>query len=153
MATKYEILPDDTVQQDGRTLHRIRRLSDGVLGGYIETQDNLAQAGNCFLLGHSRAYENVRITDNAQVSGTVHGDAAISGDSQIFGQVYGQAQVQGSAIVRGNAYDQAVIKDSAELYGQAFGHAVMEDNCKVFGQVYGTAVISGSEIVFGSRGS
>jgi hypothetical protein len=102
---KYEVVANDPIQLDGKTLHRVRRLSDGVIGGYIETQDNLAQAGDCFLFGISRAYDNARITDNAQVYGTVYGSAIISGDSKVYGEVFDQAQVLGQAIIRGRAHD------------------------------------------------
>ena len=42
MDKKYELLKDDTIEVEGRTLHRIRLLKDlghvkaGTLGGYIE---------------------------------------------------------------------------------------------------------------------
>lgn len=150
-AMKYELLADDTVQQDGRLLYRVRRLSDRLLGGYIETQDNLAQTGDCFLFDKSRAFGSARIKDNAEVYGIVYDDAVVAGDSKVYGEVFGQAQIVGHAIVRGRAYDQTVIKDSAEVYGQAYGYSIIEGNAKVYGQVYGSARITDHEVVYGSR--
>jgi len=152
MATKYELLVDDTVQQDGRTLCRVRRLSDGLLGGYIETQDNLAQAGNCFLFDRSRAFGNARIKDNAEVRGAVYDDAVVGGDSRISGEVFGAAQILDQATLQGRAYDQAIVRGSAEVYGQAYGHSVVEDSAKVYGQIYGYARASDHEVIFGSKG-
>jgi hypothetical protein len=153
MGTKYELLTDDTVQQNGRTLRRVRRLSDGLLGGYIETQDNLAQIGSCFLFDKSRAFENARIRDNAELYGAVHGDAILAGDCKVFGEVFGQAQILGRATVRGRVYDQAIVKDDAEIFGQAYGHSVVEGHAKVFGQIYGTARASDHEVIYGSKNS
>jgi hypothetical protein len=151
MATKYELLVDDTVQQDGRSLSRVRRLSDGLLGGYIETQDNLAQSGGCFLFEKSRAFGNSRIRDDAELYGMVYGEAVLAGNAKVFGEVFGQARVLDHAIVRGRVYDQALVKDSAEVYGQAYGRSVVEDHAKVYGQIYGTAKASDHEVVFGSK--
>jgi hypothetical protein len=73
--TKYELLKDDTKLVLGRTLYRIRALvaigtlvSAGDLGGYIESEKNLAESGSAWVYG------------NAQVSGNawVYGDARVS---------------------------------------------------------------------------
>ena len=53
---KYEILMDEknTIEWQGRTLHRIRALKNfgdvkkDDLGGYIEDENNLSQKGNCW---------------------------------------------------------------------------------------------------------
>jgi hypothetical protein len=150
---KYELVSADTVAQDGRTLVRVRRLSDGLLGGYIETQDNLAQAGQCFLYEKSRAFGNARIVDNAAVYGMVYEDAVVGGDAEVYGEIFGQAQVRGHATIRGRAYDQAVVADFAEVYGQAYGHAIAEGHAKVYGQIYGTARVSNYDVVYGSKGN
>ena len=46
MGPKYEFT-DKTITNDGHILHEIRRLSDGKIGGWIESEDNLSQEGNC----------------------------------------------------------------------------------------------------------
>lgn len=153
VAMKYELLFGDTVLQDGVTLYRVRRLSDGLLGGYIETQDNLAQAGNCFLYDKSRAFANARIMDNAALYGMIYQDAAMGGDSKVYGELFGQAQIRGHATVQGRVYDQAVIAEYAEIYGQAYGRAVVDGHAKVYGQIFGTAHASDNDVVYGSKGS
>jgi len=60
---KYE-LTDETIDRHGHTLYRIRALQDipghdvktGDLGGFIESEANLNQEGDCW------------VRDNAQVS-------------------------------------------------------------------------------------
>ena len=54
---KYEILMDEdhTIEFEGRVLHRIRALKNfglveiGEIGGYVQTEDNLSQYGNCWI--------------------------------------------------------------------------------------------------------
>ena len=45
MGQKYELVTTDTRMVRGATLNRIRRKSDGLLGGYVETEANLSQSG------------------------------------------------------------------------------------------------------------
>lgn len=92
---KYEMLMNDTIVVNGRTLYRIRSLVDiyngvlypsGSLGGYIEGEHNLSHEGNCWLLTHGRAYGNASITGDSLVDyADIHGDAIISGYSYIDG--------------------------------------------------------------------
>ena len=49
---KYEFI-GETKEVFGRTLHRIKRLSDGLVGGWIESEDNLSHEGEC--IGYEEA--------------------------------------------------------------------------------------------------
>ena len=76
---KYELLADDTIEFYGRTLHRIKACKDfgnvksGELGGYIESENNLSQAGDCWVCdnarvcGNARVYDSARVCDNAEI--------------------------------------------------------------------------------------
>jgi hypothetical protein len=68
---------------------QIRRLSDGRLGGWIESEDNLSQEGTCWIS------EGVVVLDFA----------AVTGDAQVLGQIQllGHARVEGSATIDGSA--------------------------------------------------
>ena len=44
------------------TLYRIQRLSDGLIGGWIENYSNLSQFGNCFVHDESMVYEDIKNT-------------------------------------------------------------------------------------------
>ncbi|WP_338156081.1 hypothetical protein [Bartonella krasnovii] len=76
MATekKYE-LTDETIEVDGRTLYRIRALSDfgnvkaGDLGGFIENEINLSHYGNCWVAGRAAIYGVGRLIGDAEVFG------------------------------------------------------------------------------------
>lgn len=77
---KYELIHEDTVSFDGRTLYRIKSLRDfgcvkkGELGGYIEKEYNLSHEGNAWVSGDARVYENARVYGNAWV----YGNASVS---------------------------------------------------------------------------
>ncbi len=123
---KYELLPDDTIQHFGRTLYRIRALvsfgaiAAGTLGGYVESESNLAQvSGDAWVSGDARVYGNAWVYGNALVSG----DARVSGNAWVSGNalVSGDAQVYGNAWVSGNArvYGDAQVYGDARVYGNA----------------------------------
>lgn len=72
-ANKYR-LTDETIELNGKTFYRIQALKDfsnvkkGSLGGYIESERNLSQEGDCWIYG------------NAIISG----DNEIVGDTMVF---------------------------------------------------------------------
>jgi hypothetical protein len=160
MGQKYELVTTDTRMVRGATLNRIRRKSDGLLGGYVETEANLSQSGTCWLHGQSTALGNAstaqgnaRVSENAQVHGEVYGDAIVSGNATVQGSVFDQASVSGNAKLAGRAYGHAIIRGDAQVNGEAFGSAIVEGAARVNGRVYGTAHLSGNEVVKGERSS
>ena len=55
MGPKY-IFTGETKNYEGHLLHRIRRLSDGALGGWIQKEENLSQEGNCWIDDEAYVY-------------------------------------------------------------------------------------------------
>lgn len=78
---KYELCLNDTKNYGGHTLYRIRALKDisnsnaniskGDIGGWVESEENLSQDGNCWVgrnacvLNKAKVLENALITDNS----------------------------------------------------------------------------------------
>jgi len=66
---KYELVRDQSIEVGGRTLYRIRALKDfgdvrrGDAGGYVETEDNLSQDGDCWVYGNAIVCGNEIVTD------------------------------------------------------------------------------------------
>jgi len=73
---KYEFT-GKTQNYDGAILRQIRRISDGEVGGWIESEHNLSHQSDCWVFG------------NANVSGNacVYGDAWVYGDARVSGGV------------------------------------------------------------------
>lgn len=108
---KYKIRKDLTMNYNGTTLYRIELLKKvmgieaGTVTGWIESEDNLSQDGDCLVYaearvfdkasvsgnaiisGHAQAFDNAKLTDNAAMYDTavLYGNANLSGFSQLWG--------------------------------------------------------------------
>lgn len=82
---KYKLLKSDRIKVGSRTLYRIKRLRDGRLGGYIETERNLSQEGSAWVLNKALVCGNAQVLGNAQIleGAWVSGDARIAGNARI----------------------------------------------------------------------
>ncbi len=162
---KYEIVRDDCIVYNGRTLYRIRALKDfwtapkemihkGDLGGYVESENNLSQEGYCWIRNNAKVYDNAKVLD----------DAVIYKHAEIFGyavirknaQVNDNAQICGAAEVFHNAkiYGNAVVTGKAQIYNNAqiHGFAVVCGKAKIrnYAQIYDSACVSDEAEVCGS---
>ena len=174
---KYELteeVPSTGLHRSGyvrdRTskLKRIRALRDipqhevkaGDLGGFVESESNLSQDGDCWIGGHAQVYGHARVYGDA----VVYGNAVVSGNAFVYGhawilgnaEVSGNASVSGSAHVHGNAkvYGNAEVFGAAHVYGNArvFGNARVSgavDICE-FSAVYENATVYGDVWVCGN---
>ena len=103
---KYE-LTSEKKQHNGTTLYRINALKDfsdvkqGDLGGWLQGEHNLSQAGDCWVYdnavvsGFATVLNNATVLDNAVVC-----DKAVVYNSSI---ICDKAVVSGNAIIHGNA--------------------------------------------------
>ena len=114
---KYSLVKDDTIEEGHHTLYRIQAtqriyahnpytgtfVKPGDLGGYVESEENLAQSGDSWLFPGAKAFSLARIAGHARV----FGPATICGCAKI----YGHATVYGPALINGNAriYNSATI--------------------------------------------
>ena|SRR5690625_5086236 len=132
MEKKYELLTDQTIQVDGRTLYRIRALRDvgmvkaGSIGGYVESEDNLSHFDDCWIYKNAKVYGGARITKSAEVRGAaqvyeramVSDHANVSGKARVYGSaaVFGEARVAGICFLFGAAhiYCDAVLKTTSD---------------------------------------
>ena len=72
---KYELIKEDfKVLPNGEHIFRIKRLSDGLIGGYIQCEKNLDQDGSALVYGNAQVYGSAQ----------VYGDALVYGDGDIF---------------------------------------------------------------------
>ena len=109
---KYK-LTEETTKFDNRTLHRIEALTDfggvkqGDKGGWVESESNLSQEGDCWVVDDAKVYGPAWVHGDARVYGTaqVYGDANVFGHARVCSgaQVHGDARVYGDARVCGNA--------------------------------------------------
>ena len=100
MNKKYEFTGEEK-EAFGLKLKRIRRTSDGLIGGWIEKEENLSQSGLCFVYNNARVFGNAKVFGNAEI----YGNAKIYDNAEVFGnaRVCGGAKVFGNAEVCDNA--------------------------------------------------
>lgn len=100
-------------------VHQIRRLSDGQVGGWIEKEENLSHAGECWVADDAVVCNEAKVFGNAMVTGY----AMVSDTAQVFekAQVFGRAQVFCNAKVSGEAWVAGIVlvMDDAEVFGKA----------------------------------
>ncbi|MFC3163722.1 hypothetical protein [Ciceribacter thiooxidans] len=113
---KYRITDETRRLESGEILHRIVR-TDGGSGGFVQSENNLSQAGTCWLHGDSLAYGEARVEEDAQVYGTVSGSAVARGHAAIHGRLFGHAVVEGDAKVYGNVGGSHHIGGDEVIYG------------------------------------
>ena len=74
MEKKYR-LTDETINVDGRILHRIEALKDfgnvkkGDKGGFVEKEENLSQYSDCWVYDDAKVYGNAKVCGNTEVCG------------------------------------------------------------------------------------
>ncbi|HDL4191123.1 TPA: polymer-forming cytoskeletal protein [Mannheimia haemolytica] len=161
---KYELLQNDTINHNGRTLYRIKAITTfgtvfaGTLGGYIEKESNLKHLGNAWVYDNAKVYDSAEVYGNAKVydSAEVYGNAEVWGSAEVYGnaKVWGNAEVWGSAEVYGNAevWGSAKVWGNAEVWGSAevYGNAKVYDSAEVWGsaKVRSFAVLSERKMIF-----
>ena len=149
MKDKKYVLTDKTKEIYGHILHRIKAVKDfgdvkkDDLGGWIETEYNLSQFGNCWIYDNAIVCENANVRDNAIVCG----NAIVYGEAYIWDN----AKVRGSTIIcdKVNISEYACIRDYANVYGRVSirDYTVVRGNAKVHGEaiICGDAKIESDE--------
>ena len=92
---KYELIPSD---KEG--LFRIKALKCfggvmiGEIGGYVESENNLSQLGDCWIYDNAIVHGNAVVVGKAIVcdNAKVYDNAQICGNAQIWG--YGQKETK-----------------------------------------------------------
>ena len=162
---KYQLLEDDTIVRDGRTLYRIQALRDvrfrvekDAVGGYVEKEANLSQEGPCWLFDEACAYDDARVEGTA----ALYDEATLRGKAKLIegASLWGKAILQGEAQVGGvSSLDEqvvvggkAILKGRVSLYKDVHvgGNAYLEGtdpNCDLV--IQGTTMIHGTTIIQG----
>jgi len=162
---KYEIVRDDCIVYNGRTLYRIRALKDfwtapkemihkGDLGGYVESENNLSQEGYCWIRNNAKVYDNAKVLDDAVIykHAEIFGYAVIRKNALVedFAQICGAAEVSNNAKI----YGCAVVTGKAQIYNNAQVHGVAKicGKAKIcnYAQIYDMACVFDEAEVCGS---
>lgn len=138
---KYEFTGEEQFDWMLRPVFRIRRLSDGKIGGWITGEHNLSHLGDCWVDQKAVVTGDAKVCDDALVTGCsyVFEHARISQNAVISGcsSVGGEAQVYDNAYVTGNVS----LNDTCKVFGFAHlcGCVAVKDSVRICG----TACING----------
>lgn len=176
MKKKYELTTIKTyVEGYDKPLYAIRALKDfgkvkaGDFGGYIESESNLSQKGNCWIGENAKVFGNAKIRDNAYIANSIYinrnikiyDNANISGNASINGsiKISGNAKITDNACIFCDNNAAGEITDNAAIYGNAdignniriYGNANIFENAAIDNAVIGSdAKIHGSAIISGN---
>ena len=86
---KYK-LNNTTTTINGKTLYQIEALKDfdgifkGIAGGFVESETNLSQEGNCWIFGGVKIYGDASLSGNLKIAGQsqICGDVKIDDERQ-----------------------------------------------------------------------
>jgi carbonic anhydrase/acetyltransferase-like protein (isoleucine patch superfamily) len=145
MNNKYELI---NKQKNGlyqiRALKSFNGITEGSLGGFIESEKNLSHTGNAWIYGNAQVRNNANVSGNAVIRGNsiIDGNATIDGNAKVYGNatIFGNAAIYGDAIVH-----NANVNGNAKVFGNAFVHETPTIHGNA--QVYGNAIVHGNAII------
>lgn len=140
---KYK-LTKNTLIYAKRTLYQIEALKDfddvkkGDFGGWVESENNLSQEGNCWIYDNAKVYDSARISDDAKIYDNVE----IRGNSIVMNHatIKNDTKIRNSSIFR-----NVTIEDRATILASTItGNVKISGKCAIFdSEVYDDAIISG----------
>ena len=143
---KYELVPETVKEFYSKPMYRIRALKDfsdvkkGDLGGYVESEDNLSQTGNCWIYDDSIVGLGSRVINNAIVkdSSTVIGHSEIS-DNAI---IEDSSHIDNSTIVsdQSRVIKSFITNGSAVIYKSVVRNSIVEQSSTIIDSTVGPDV-------------
>lgn len=178
---KYKIDYEDKIEYKGRILYRIVALRDfsdvkaGDRGGYVQSEKNLSQHGDCWIYDEAMAMDSSRVEENAKmydkteilINASMRGNSQIHDKAQMLGDtmITHDARMWGEAVIFGNArlydfaqmFDKSLMRGCAAMYGAASMRdytemsetAILADSARLYGRtkVSGAAVLRGNAVI------
>ena len=165
---KYIILDDDyrDIVRENCPTQRVYRImavkdfvadnknvTEGRLGGYIASDENLSHEGSCWVWGNSIVMDSATVVENAQVIGDttrIYDFTHISDEAKVINSVvYGGTSVFGSAQVRDSSiYASSLITNTASVVSTTINKmARIQNSTCLRDSVIGTTKSSGSETI------
>ena len=167
---KYEIT-DITMEFGERTLYRIRALKDfanvkkGDLGGWVSSENNLSQEGNCWIYNEAKCMDNAKMYNNSTMHdySEMYDYSIMRGDSEMhsYTEMHDYSIMYGYSKMCGNSkmYDDSKMFDDSAMYdcSEMYGSSVMFDHSEMYGEsemrddsvMYGDSMLKDEEKLYG----
>ena len=139
-----------TLEFQGRVLKQIeylryltKKVDKGVVGGWIESEDNLSHGGDCCVMDNAKVFGNARIIGNSEILD----EAIVKENATILGNniISKNAVIGADTIVDG----ACLITDNSQVYFyQVITNSTNEStNYKEKAHVYGDSAIRGNSLI------
>lgn len=177
---KYE-LTNISIEFGERTLYRIRALKDfadvkkGDLGGWVSSENNLSQEGNCWIYNEAKCMDNAKMYNNSTMhdysemrgNSTMHDCSEMHDNSKKCDNsemhncsemhnnsiMFGHSKMYGNSMMCGNStmYDDSKMFDDSAMYdcSEMYGSSVMFDNSEMYGEseMHDNSVMYGDSVL------
>ena len=181
---KYELIKETETCSKRRIMYRIRALKDfsdikaGDVGGWVCSENNLSQEGDCWIYDEARCLDDARVYDNAKMynnaimfgNSVMYDNAVMLNNSIMYdnSKMFNKTKMYDNAIMCNNArvydnakmYDKAIMYDNAEMYNNAimcnnaemYNNAKMYDNAEMYGnaEMCDYAILDKDKLLYGS---
>ena len=149
---KYELIKESKTIFEGREIYKIRALKNfsdvrtGDICGWVCSEDNLSQEGDCWIRGNAKCLDNARVLGNARMhdNAIMYDDTEMYDNSAMFdkAKMYDNAIMCCKAMMWGNArmygntrmYDNSIMFDNAAMYdnSEMYDNSAMSGNAKMY---------------------
>lgn len=140
---KYKLI-NQSIEYSGTRLYRIVALKDfgkikkGTIGGFVESEENLSQDGDCWIHDDAKVLNGAVVKDGAQVNNhsVIKDDAVIMGKSETIGHAMISDSVVG---------DNAVISENVCVFSNSYigGDIILAGNMDLYRvQISGDAILT-----------
>ena len=169
---KYELIKESKTIFEGIEIYRIRALKDfsdikaGDIGGWVCSEDNLSQNGNCWIYDNAKCLDDARVYYNAKMydNAIMYDDAIMYDNSRMFNNtiMYNNSRIFNNAKMYDNAmmynktrmFSNAIMGDNAIMYDDAIigDNAKMFDNSRMYDDaiMYDNAILNKDKLLYGS---
>ena len=169
---KYELIKESKTIFEGIEIYRIRALKDfsdvrtGDIGGWVCSEDNLSQNGNCWIYDNAKCLDDARVYYNAKMydNAIMYDDAIMYDNSRMFNNtiMYDNSRIFNNAKMYDNAmmynktrmFSNAIMGDNAIMYDDAIigDNAKMFDNSRMYDDaiMYDNAILNKDKLLYGS---
>ena len=168
----YELIKESKTIFEGIEIYRIRALKDfsdvrtGDIGGWVCSEDNLSQNGNCWIYDNAKCLDDARVYYNAKMydNAIMYDDAIMYDNSRMFNNtiMYNNSRIFNNAKMYDNAmmynktrmFSNAIMGDNAIMYDDAIigDNAKMFDNSRMYDDaiMYDNAILNKDKLLYGS---
>ena len=169
---KYELIKESKTIFEGIEIYRIRALKDfsdvrtGDIGGWVCSEDNLSQNGNCWIYDNAKCLDDARVYYNAKMydNAIMYDDAIMYDNSRMFNntimynnsRIFNNAKMYDNAMMYNNTrmFSNAIMGDNAIMYDDAIigDNAKMFDNSRMYDDaiMYDNAILNKDKLLYGS---